>query len=132
MLDSIPTIIVTSKEQIYSYLGLIMNILVYLVPCAQLADVIETGDADLFPVPALTFAGLIANGLWGDYSLRVHSIAYFVSNMLGVVCNSMQLVVWSYVLFMSKKRQKQLKTAADLAVHESDDKSAAYGATIQH
>mmetsp|Transcript_13561 Transcript_13561/g.33315 ORF Transcript_13561/g.33315 Transcript_13561/m.33315 type:complete len:1037 (+) Transcript_13561:5116-8226(+) len=99
MLDSIPRIVVTSKAQIFSYLGITVNIFVYIVPCAQLLDVVETGDVDLFPVPLLTVAGLVSNALWAEYSLKIHSIPYLIPNLIGVIFNFLQITVLCYFLW---------------------------------
>ncbi|CAD7940075.1 unnamed protein product [Amoebophrya sp. A120] len=99
MLDSIPHIVVTSKTLIFSYLGIIFNIFVYIVPCAQLLDVIETGDPDLFPLPLLTAAGLVSNALWAEYSLKIHSIPYLIPNLIGVIFNFLQITVLCYFMW---------------------------------
>ena len=92
----------TSKEQIYSYCGLVVNILVFVAPIVQLGDVMETGDVNLFPFPMLVAAAFVSNTIWAEYSLRIHSIAYFVPNMLGLLMNGLQLAVLCYFWYYPK------------------------------
>ena len=42
----------------------------------------------------------------------MHSIAYFISNMLGVVFNALQLGVWGYYVIWSRKAAKTRLEAA--------------------
>lgn len=88
----------TLQSELLAYTALCFNIGIFLAPMRQCVQALRTGSSEGFPL-ALTVAGFISCGLWGQYSILTHNFAYLIPNALGLLCNSIQIgiVAWVHV-----------------------------------
>lgn len=96
-----------TAHNIFSYTGLIFNILLYIVPLFQLPEVWRTGVIEVFPLP-LACASAISCMLWTYYSWIKWSPIYCVASALGVFFNGLQVlvVISVYLTFGGKVLEK--------------------------
>ena len=57
-------------------------------------------------------AGFFSSALWAEYALRVHSLSYFVTNLIGVVFNGMQLSALFYLQRQARLRAVKMQKGA--------------------
>lgn len=86
------------RSELLAYVALCFNMGMVLAPLAQCADALRKRSMVGFPV-ALTIANFMSCALWAQYSALTHNMAYLVPNMLGLLCNGIQMgvVAWAYI-----------------------------------
>lgn len=106
------------QSELIAYVALCFNMGMVLAPLRQCADAIKKRAMEGFPV-ALTIANFMSCGLWAQYSALTHNMAYLVPNMLGLLCNGIQMcvVAWVYIWHASDhphEPPRERPSAADL------------------
>ncbi|CAD7959402.1 unnamed protein product [Amoebophrya sp. A120] len=81
---------------LFAYSALSFQILLYMVPFIQLADVVRTGVVAVFPLP-LCFVSMMSSFLWTYYSWIKWSPAFWAASLAGFVFNGMQVSVVLYI-----------------------------------
>jgi hypothetical protein len=99
----------TLRSELMAYTALIFNIGIFLYPMRQCADALRKGTTAGFPV-ALSVAGFVSCALWAQYSALTHNFEYLIPNLLGCLCNGVQICVVGWIhAFRSKSSEDLLK-----------------------
>lgn len=105
------------QSELLAYMALCFNMGMVLAPLRQCADALRKKDMVGFPV-ALTIANFMSCGLWAQYSALTHNMAYLVPNILGLLCNGIQMciVAWVHVFFdkSQEEAERDRPSAGDL------------------
>lgn len=105
------------RSELLAYTALCFNMGMVLAPLRQCADALKKKAMEGFPV-ALTIANFMSCGLWAQYSALTHNMAYLVPNMLGLLCNGIQMCVVAWVYIWHGKSEedplRERRSAADL------------------
>eukprot|EP00746_Dinoflagellata_sp_MGD_P149599 gnl/MRDRNA2_/MRDRNA2_81602_c0_seq1.p1 gnl/MRDRNA2_/MRDRNA2_81602_c0~~gnl/MRDRNA2_/MRDRNA2_81602_c0_seq1.p1 ORF type:complete len:139 (+),score=28.08 gnl/MRDRNA2_/MRDRNA2_81602_c0_seq1:303-719(+) len=111
------------RSELMAYTALIFNIGIFLYPMRQCADALQKGSTAGFPV-ALSVAGFVSCALWAQYSALTHNFEYLIPNLLGCLCNGVQICVVGWIhAFCHKGNEELLKFDARFSdVHKRSSK----------
>eukprot|EP00397_Hematodinium_sp_SG-2012_P044169 GEMP01049271.1.p1 GENE.GEMP01049271.1~~GEMP01049271.1.p1 ORF type:complete len:333 (+),score=69.65 GEMP01049271.1:199-1197(+) len=83
-------------ESVLGNLAIFFNVGLFVAPIAHLFEIVETGQVDNFPV-GLTVCGFLSSMLWAQYSLMINSVPYLIPNIIGIVCNGLSVLFYTYL-----------------------------------
>jgi len=76
-----------------SIAAVVLNCIKYASPLSVAKLVIQTKSVTYMPLP-LTIACMLCSILWGMYGVLLNDIWIIVPNACGVVCSTMQIILW--------------------------------------
>mmetsp|Transcript_15718 Transcript_15718/g.37947 ORF Transcript_15718/g.37947 Transcript_15718/m.37947 type:complete len:377 (-) Transcript_15718:109-1239(-) len=85
-----------SEVRVFGQVAFVLNIIQGVAPTSLAIEAVRSKSLEGFPV-ALTAAGFVANTLWAQYAMLVHSTYYLIPNAVGSIFAAAQLAAVAYV-----------------------------------
>lgn len=102
--------IIVGKEHndIIGWIVMVINILMYASPGANIYNFYKTGNLELLPIYSV-ITSLVSSTFWLIYGITLVDFSIMVPNGLGVAFSIFQLVSWIYVRNREIKKKKKLE-----------------------